>query len=45
MYDRIQTLEMRCFHKILGIPYTDHITNEEVKAIGPYEDLSTSDKT
>ena len=46
---RIQALEMRCFHKLLGISYTDHITNEEVKArignaIGPYEDLLTSVK-
>ena len=35
---------MRCFRKLLGISYRDHITNEEVKArtgnvIGPYEDL------
>ena len=40
-------LEMRCFRKLLGISYRDHITNEEVKArignaIGPYEDLLTS---
>ena len=46
---RIQTLEMRCFRKLLGISYRDHITNEEVKtrignAIGPYEDLRTSVK-
>ena len=46
---RIQALEMRCFHKLLGISYRDHITNEEVKArignaIGPYEDLLTSVK-
>ena len=46
---RIQTLEMRCFRKLLGISYTDHITNEEVKArignaIGPHEDLLTSVK-
>ena len=46
---RIQALEMRCFHKLLGILYRDHITNEEVKArigntIGPYEDLLTSVK-
>ena len=42
-------LEMRCFHKLLGIAYRDHTTNEEVKArigiaIGPYEDLLTSVK-
>ena len=46
---RIQTLEMRCFRKLLGTSYRDHITNEEVKArignaIGPYEDLLTSVK-
>ena len=42
-------MEMRCFRKLLGISYRDHITNEEVKArfgnaIGPYEDLLTSAK-
>ena len=42
-------MEMRCFHKLLGISYRDHITNEEVKArignaIGPYEDLLTTVK-
>ena len=41
---RIQTLEMTCFRKLLGISYRDHISNEEVKArignaIGPYEDV------
>ena len=46
---RIQALEMRCFHKLPGISYRDHITNEEMKArignaIGPYEDLLTSVK-
>ena len=46
---RIQALEMRCFHKLLGISYRDHTTNEKVKArignaIGPYEDLLTSVK-
>ena len=40
---------MRCFRKLLGISYRDHITNEEVKArignaIGPYEDLLTTVK-
>ena len=29
---RIQALEMRCFRKLLGISYRDHITNEKVKA-------------
>ena len=43
---RIQALEMRCFRKLLGISYRDHITNEEVKArigntIGPYELLTS----
>ena len=42
-------MEMRCFRKLLGISYRDHITNEEVKArignaIGPYEDLLASVK-
>ena len=46
---RIQALLMRCFCKLLGISYMDHIANEEVKArignaIGPYEDLLTSVK-
>ena len=46
---RIKALEMRCFRKLLGISYRDHITNEELKArfgnaIGPYEDLLTSVK-
>ena len=29
---RIQTVEMRCYHKILCISYKDHVTNEEVHA-------------
>ena len=46
---RIQALEMRCFHKLLGISYRDHITNEKVKArignvIELYEDPLTSVK-
>ncbi|XP_060065504.1 uncharacterized protein LOC132545850 [Ylistrum balloti] len=28
---RIQASEMRCFRRLLGISYKDHITNEEVK--------------
>ena len=45
----IQALEMRCFRKLLGISYRDHITNEEVKArirnvLGSYEDLLTAVK-
>ena len=46
---KIQALKVRCFRKLLGISYRDHITNEEVKArsgnaIGPYEHLLTSVK-
>ena len=42
-------MEVRCFRKLLGISYRDHISNEEVKAItgnaiGPYEDPLTSVK-
>ena len=38
---------MRCFRRLLGISYRDHVTNEEVRntirhAIGPYEDLITT---
>ena len=42
---RIQSLEFRCFRKILGISYKDRVTNEHVRKtiiehiIGPYEDL------
>ena len=43
---RIQTMEMRCYCKILRISYKDHVTNEEVRAkiqhaIGPHKDLLT----
>ena len=46
---RISALEMRCYRKILGISYKDHITNEEVRSriagvIGPHEDLLTTVK-
>ena len=39
-------MEMRCYRKILGIIYKDHVTNEEVRAkiqqaIGSKEDLLT----
>ena len=42
--ERIQAMEMRCYHKILHISYKDHVTNEEVRAkiqqtIGPHKDL------
>ena len=40
---RIRAMEMRCFRRLLGITYRDHITNDEVKRriknhIGPYTD-------
>ena len=43
-------MEMRCFRKILGISYKDHVTNIEVrkmvrKEIGAYKDLLTAVKT
>ena len=44
---RIQSLEFRCFRKILGISYKDRVTNEHVRKTivkhigGPYEDLAT----
>ena len=41
---RIQSMEMRCYRKILHISYKDHVTNKEVyakiqQAIGPHEYL------
>ena len=38
-------MEMRCYRKILHIPYKDNVTNEEVHAkiqqvTGPHEDLT-----
>ena len=46
---RIQTMEMRCYRKILHVSYKDHITNEEVcakirQAIVPHEDDLTISK-
>ena len=43
---RVQAMEMRCYRKILRIPYEDHVTIEEVRAkiqqaIAPHEDLLT----
>ena len=40
----LQSLELSCFRKILGISYKDRTTNEHVrktviKHIGPYDDL------
>ena len=41
--------DMRCFRKLLGISYRDHITNDAVRdrirqAIGPYDDILTTVK-
>ena len=41
---KIQAMEMRCYRKILRMSYTDHVTNEEVRAkiqqaIGAQADL------
>ena len=47
---RIQATEMRCYSRLLGISYKDHITNAEVwnrvtNAVGrPHEDLLTTVK-
>ena len=46
---KIQAVEMRCFRRVLGISYTEHITNEEVRRtirqhISQYEDLLTTVK-
>ena len=46
---RIQTIEMRCFRRLLNINYIDQITNEEVKRrirleIGQYEKLLSTVK-
>ena len=46
---KIQTAEMRCFRRLLGISYRDHDTNKKVgnrirQALGPYEDLLTTVK-
>ena len=43
---KIQTMELRCYRKILHISYKDHATNEEVhakiqQASRPHEDLLT----
>ena len=43
---KLQASEMRCFRKLLGISYRDHITNDAVRdrirqAIGPYDDILT----
>ena len=46
---KLQATEMRCFRKLLGISYRDHITNDAVtdrirQAIGPYDDILTTVK-
>ena len=43
---RIQSLEMRCYRRLLNISYKDHVTNERVcnriqNAIGVHDDLLT----
>ncbi|GFO03319.1 endonuclease-reverse transcriptase [Plakobranchus ocellatus] len=43
---RIRAMEMRCYRRLLGISYKDHITNEEVSrrienVKGPHVDLLT----
>ena len=43
---RMQALEMRCYRRLLNIPYKDHVTKEEVRmriqnAIGVHDDLLT----
>ncbi|GFO13372.1 endonuclease-reverse transcriptase [Plakobranchus ocellatus] len=43
---RIRAMETRCYRRLLGISYKDHITNEQVRrgienAIGPHVDLLT----
>ena len=44
---RIQAIEMRCYHKILHTSCKDHVAQKEVcakiqQAIGPHEDLLTT---
>ena len=46
---KLQATDMRCFRKLLGISYRDHITNDTVRdrisqAIGPYDDILTTVK-
>ena len=43
------SVEMRCFRRILGISYTDHVTNEEIlktiaQHVGHYDDPLTTGK-
>ena len=46
---KLQATEMRCFRKLLGMSYRDHITNDAVRhrirqAIGHYDDILTTVK-
>ena len=46
---RISAMEMRCYRRLLGISYSQHITNEEIRRritqeIGAHEDLLTTVK-
>ena len=46
---KLQATEMRCFRKLLGISYRDHITNDAVRdrirqAIAPCDDILTTVK-
>ena len=46
---KIAAVDLRCFRRILGISYTDHVTNEETRKtiaqhVGHCEDLLTSVK-
>ena len=38
---KLQATEMRCFRKLLGISYRDHIRDRIRQAIGPYDDILT----
>ena len=44
---KLQATEMKCFRKLLGTSYRDHITKDAVRdrirqAIGPYDDILTT---
>ena len=46
---KIQAMELRCYRRLLGISYKDHITNEEIlktitKHVNNYENLLTTVK-
>ena len=46
---KITAVEMRCYRRLLGISYTEHVTNDEVRRrieeqIGPFVDLLTAVK-